>query len=109
MRSAAGLTKENTIELTGSGEVKRRSYMDLVVGMLCKCSLLQDVKSEQFESPVQSLLNDVDMIATAGKEGCGFHSWACYARCQKWTDCCTSKLLGVCDPELRTGSKVALV
>ena len=71
MRSAAGLSSQDASQLSGGSGVKRRSYIDLVVGMICRCSQLKDVRSDRYEATVHALLNDVDMIATAG-------IWLCF-------------------------------
>ncbi|XP_071788389.1 ectopic P granules protein 5 homolog isoform X2 [Asterias amurensis] len=45
---------------------KRAAYVKLVVRLLSKCSLLNDARSDWFPPAVHQLLNDIELLSTAG-------------------------------------------
>ena len=46
---------------------KRAAYVKLVVRLLSKCSLLNDARSDWFPPAVHQLLNDIELLSTAGE------------------------------------------
>ncbi|XP_022106571.1 ectopic P granules protein 5 homolog isoform X2 [Acanthaster planci] len=65
MRGVARFNTPSSLDSSADAS-KRAAYVNLVIRMLCKCSSLDDCSKDWFPAPVQRLLNDIELLATAG-------------------------------------------
>ncbi|XP_071943527.1 ectopic P granules protein 5 homolog isoform X2 [Antedon mediterranea] len=64
LRAIAGFNSESADWPEGS--LKRHSYVNLLISLLCKVSHMKDVNQDMFESIIHNLLNDIEIVGTAG-------------------------------------------
>lgn len=64
MRSVAGMGPSSPPE--DFSLMKQRSYINMVVSLLCKCSERRDVRQNDFIQPVQQMLKDVQIYSSRG-------------------------------------------
>ncbi|XP_033099652.1 ectopic P granules protein 5 homolog isoform X3 [Anneissia japonica] len=64
LRAIAGFNSESAD--WPEGPLKRHSYVNLLISLLCKVSHMNGVNQDMFETIIHNLLNDIEIVGTAG-------------------------------------------